>query len=97
VNGFRHFELRGAMLVAADHAAFEQAAGAEDVLHRRRRSAIAVAVLRRSRRLFAEILFVSLFAYALFELRRWRVIFQRSVNTLARNDRFRVVGLLSFS
>jgi hypothetical protein len=25
--------LRGAMFVAADHAAFEQAAGAEDVLH----------------------------------------------------------------
>ena len=34
VDGFGHFELRGAMLVAADHAAFEQAAGAEDVLHR---------------------------------------------------------------
>ncbi|HEY3595290.1 MAG TPA: hypothetical protein VGL13_15495 [Polyangiaceae bacterium] len=33
VDGFGHFELRGAMFVAADHAAFEQAAGAEDVLH----------------------------------------------------------------
>ena len=33
VDGFGHFELRGAMFIAADHAAFEQAAGAEDIVH----------------------------------------------------------------
>lgn len=33
VHHFGHFQLAGAMLVAADHATLEEAAGAEDIVH----------------------------------------------------------------
>jgi len=37
VHHFGHFQLAGAMLIAADHAALEETTGAEDIAHGRRR------------------------------------------------------------
>jgi hypothetical protein len=100
VDSFGHFELRGAMFVAADHAPFEQAAGTEDVLHRWGGTAVAragAAVLGRVRRLLAKILVVPVLAHTLIELWRRRLVFERRIDAVARYDRFGVVGLLSFS
>jgi len=85
------------MFVAADHAAFEQSAGTEDVLHARSRSAAGSRCTRSQKFILLELVWmarIALFAHTLIQERRF--ILQRTVNTLDGNDFFRVVPLLSF-